>query len=177
MGKIFITCPQCNQELSFQEIPGYQSMIVECPKCSFKATAGVYQESQRKKVKKTVSDLPTEFNLPSVFKTNIGKLKIVNSGEIFKLQEGTNIIGRKADSSVANIKIASDPFMSRQHLRIDVIRSSNGVEHRLIEINSKNIVELNGKAIKRGDILILKNGDSLTLGKTVVILEIDNSDT
>lgn len=177
MGKIFIKCPQCGQELSFQEIPGYQSMIVECPKCNFKATAGVYLESQRKKVKKTITELPTELNLPLEYKNSIGKLKVRNTGEFFYLQEGTNIIGRKAESSIANIKIASDPFMSRQHARIDVLNNENGIEHRLIEINSKNIVELNGKAIKRGDILILKNGDILTLGKTVVTLEIENSET
>ena len=43
MGKIFIVCPECRQQLSFNEVPGYQNMVVECPKCHFKANASVYQ--------------------------------------------------------------------------------------------------------------------------------------
>ena len=46
-----------------------------------------------------------------------------------------------------------------------------GLEHRLVEIGSKNIVLLNGKPIQRNDILNLKFGDRMTLGKTDVYLE------
>ena len=49
-------------------------------------------------------------------------------------------------------------------MKIDVVKKPSGYEHRLVEINSKNIVKLNGKPINRGDILVLKFGDVLTLG-------------
>lgn len=42
MGKVFIVCPECRQRLSFNEIPGYRDMVVECPKCHFKANVSVY---------------------------------------------------------------------------------------------------------------------------------------
>ena len=69
-------------------------------------------------------------------------------------------------------------YMSRRHVQIDVVKSARGYEHHLVEINSKNIVKLNGKPINRGDVLILKFGDVLTLGTTEVVLEAgDNEST
>ena len=61
--------------------------------------------------------------------------------------------------------------MSRRHVQIDVVKTPQGIEHHLVEIGSKNIIQLNGSDIKRGDELVLKFGDKLTLGKTEVILE------
>ena len=61
--------------------------------------------------------------------------------------------------------------MSRRHLQIDVVQTPHGIEHHLVEINSKNIIVLNDKPIQRGDILQLKFGDKLTLGKTDIYLE------
>jgi hypothetical protein len=52
-----------------------------------------------------------------------------------------------------------------------VVKTAYGIEHRLVEINSKNIIVLNGKPIQRNDILVLNFGDRLTLGKTDVYLE------
>lgn len=46
-----------------------------------------------------------------------------------------------------------------------------------MEINSKNIVKLNGKPINRGDILVIRFGDTLTLGKTDIILESRDDDS
>ena len=84
---------------------------------------------------------------------------------------GTNVIGRIAQSGKADIQITNDPYMSRRHLQIDVVKTAHGIEHHLVEINSKNIIVLNGKPIQRNDILNLQFGDKLTLGKTDVYLE------
>lgn len=105
-------------------------------------------------------------------KAAIGAIKVMATDEMFKLREGRNIIGRRAQTSTADLCIASDPYMSRSHVRIDVVRKGNGFEHHLVEINSKNIVRLNGRTIDRGDILLLKSGDNLTLGTTQVVFEI-----
>jgi pSer/pThr/pTyr-binding forkhead associated (FHA) protein len=66
--------------------------------------------------------------------------------------------------------------MSRRHVQIDVVKTARGVEHHLVEIGSKNIIQLNGKDIQRGDEIILNFGDKLTLGKTDLILEETNED-
>ena len=102
---------------------------------------------------------------------------MTSSNEIQWLKPGSNIIGRRAETGTADIKISNDMYMSRRHVRIDVVKKLLGYEHHLVEINSKNIVKLNGKPINRGDILVIRFGDTLTLGKTDIILESRDDDS
>lgn len=171
MGKIFIVCPECHQQLSFNEVPGYQNMVVECPKCHFKANASVYQSGTQARGAQGADEMPTQLVIPPKSVADIGQIRVKATNEIQFLKEGQNIIGRRAKTGTADIKISTDMYMSRQHVRIDVVKKITGYEHRLIEINSKNIVKLNGKPINRGDILILKFGDTMTLGTTDIVLE------
>ena len=171
MGKILITCPECHQQLSFNEVPGYQDMIVECPKCHFKANVSVYQSGSRARGGQGAEDMPTRLVHPPATVNVIGQIRVKSTNEIQFLKPGKNIIGRRAKTGTADIKISTDMYMSRQHVLIEVVKRESGFEHRLVEINSKNIVKLNGKPINRGDILILKFGDIMTLGTTDIILE------
>ena len=101
----------------------------------------------------------------------IGQIRVKSTNEIQYLKAGKNIIGRRAKTGTADIRISTDIYMSRQHVLIDVVEKGGGYEYRLVEINSKNIVKLNGRPINRGDILILKFGDTMTLGMTDIVLE------
>lgn len=99
----------------------------------------------------------------------LGGLYVAETGEYAPLKEGSNVVGRKARTGDADIKISDDKFMSRRHLQIDVSRDAFGrYVHRLIEINSTNILKLNGQPVERGKLLIMRIGDVLTLGKTDV---------
>ena len=171
MGRIFIVCPECHQQLSFNEVPGYQNMVVECPKCHFKANASVYQSGAQARGGQGADEMPTQLIVPPKSVADIGQIRVKSTGEIQFLKEGENVIGRRAQTGTADIKISTDMYMSRRHVRIDVVRKVAGFEHRLVEINSKNIVKLNGKPINRGDILVLKFGDTMTLGTTDIVLE------
>lgn len=171
MGKIFIVCPECHQQLSFNEVPGYQNMVVECPKCHFKANASVYQSGAQARGAQGADEMPTQLVRPPKSAGDIGQIRVKATNEIQYLKAGQNIIGRRAQTGTADIKISTDMYMSRRHVRIDVVKNGLGYEHHLVEINSKNIVKLNGKPINRGDILKIKFGDVLTLGTTDIILE------
>ena len=116
-------------------------------------------------------DMATQLVIPPKSIVDIGQIRVKATNEVQYLNAGQNIIGRRAQSGTADIKISNDIFMSRQHVRIDVVKKGAGYEHHLVEINSKNIVKLNGKPINRGDILILKFGDTMTLGTTDIVLE------
>lgn len=170
MGKIYIVCPECRQQLSFDEVPGYQNMVVECPKCHFKANASVYQSGAR-----GADDQPTQLVMPPTI--DVGQIRVAATNEVQWLKAGTNIIGRRAQTATADIRISNDIYMSRRHVRIDVVKTATGYEHRLVEINSKNVVKLNGREINRGDVLIIKFGDRLTLGKTDIILESNDDES
>lgn len=171
MSKVFIVCPECHQQLSFSEVPGWRNMLVECPKCHFKAKANVYQLGAQARGAQGADEMPTQLVVPPATTFDVGQIRVVATNEVQWLKPGTNIIGRRAQTGTADIKISTDMYMSRRHVRIDVVKKPTGYEHHLVEINSKNIVKLNGKPINRGDILKIKFGDRLTLGTTDIILE------
>lgn len=176
MGKIFIVCPECHQQLSFNEVPGYQNMVVECPKCHFKANASVYQGGAQARGAQGADDMPTQLVFAPRSSMDVGQIRVISTNEIQYLKVGSQIIGRRAETGTADIKISNDKYMSRRHVQIDVVKKPIGYEHRLVEIGSTNIIKLNGKPIQRGDILILKFGDVLTLGKTDIMLESNSDD-
>lgn len=176
MGKIFIVCPECRQQLSFTEVPGYQNMVVECPRCHFKANASVYQSGAQARGGQGADDDSTHLVNTHGLASDTGQIRVKESGEIKPLKTGSNVIGRHAQSGTADIQISDDKFMSRRHVQIDVVKKPGGYAHHLVELNSKNVVVLNGKPINRGDILVLKFGDVLTLGTTDVILEPNDED-
>lgn len=171
--KISIICPNCRAKLSFIGIPGWQEKLVECPQCKFKAKANVYQSGIAAQGGQGADDAPTQ--MPGDFhpaqNNVIGVIKVVSTGRCFQLKEGTNVLGRVAKSGTADLKISTDPYMSRRHLQIDVVKTAWGLEHRLVEIDSKNIIILNGRPIQRGDILSLNFGDRMMLGKTEVVFD------
>lgn len=175
MGKIYIVCPECRQQLSFQEVPGYQNMLVECPKCHFKANAGVYHKSAPRprgpQQPQGGDETATRLVFAPRTSVDVGQIRVIATNEVQYLREGSSVIGRRAQTSDADIQISNDKFMSRRHVRIDVIKKPGGYEHRLVEIGSTNIVKLNGIPIGRGDILKLKYGDVITLGDTDIRLE------
>lgn len=171
MGKIFIVCPECRQQLSFNEVPGYQNMVVECPRCHFKANASVYQSGAHARGAQGADDMATQLVGGQASALDAGQIRVKNTDESVPLQPGSNVIGRRAKSGTADIQISDDPYMSRRHVQIDVVKKPGGYAHHLVEINSKNVVKLNGAPINRGDILVLKFGDVLTLGATDVVLE------
>lgn len=177
MGKIFIICPECQQKLSFDEVPGYQNMLVECPKCHFKANVSVYQSGIQERGAQGADEMPTQLVMRPHSSITSGQIRVKSTGEIQFLKIGQNVIGRRARSGDADIKISTDPYMSRRHVRIDVVKKGDEYEHHLVEINSKNIVRLNGHPINRGDILILKFGDTLTLGTTEIVLESNDDES
>lgn len=170
MGKICLVCPSCRTKLSFNEIPGYQEKIIQCPHCQYKAKASVYQSGCAAFGGHGASDDATEISMQAK-SYDAGQIRVVGGEQTCQLKVGTNVIGRIAKSGTADIQITHDEYMSRRHLQIDVVKTPYGYEHRLVEINSKNLIVLNGKQIERGDILKLTFGDRMVLGKTEVVFE------
>lgn len=174
MGKIFIVCPECRQQLSFQEVPGYQKMLVECPKCHFKANAGVYlpgRPRQQAGPQRGGDETATRLVFAPRTSVDVGQIRVISTNEVQFLREGSSVIGRRATTGTADIQISNDKYMSRRHTQIDVVKTPVGFEHRLVEIGSMNIVKLNGVPINRGDVIKIKFGDVITLGDTDIRLE------
>lgn len=174
MDKISVVCPNCRTRLSFPFVEGYQERIIECPICKFKAKANVYQVGKLGQGGHGADNEATQLPMFNNIRPNrdYGQIRVANgTNQTCELHLGNNVIGRIAKSGTADIQITNDEYMSRRHVQIDVVEKNDSIEHHLVEINSKNIVYLNDKPIERGDILILKFGDKMTLGKTDIYLE------
>lgn len=176
MGKIKIVCPECGMKLQFAEVPNYQNKLVECIRCHFKANVSTYLAGGLGKGGQGEDCAATELVFPPPSSVAIGQIRVLGTNEIQFLKPGSQVIGRRAETGTADIKISNDMTMSRRHVQIDVVPKGNGgYEHRLVEIGSLNIIKLNKRPIQRGDILVLKFGDVITLGKTDIVLESNTS--
>jgi hypothetical protein len=172
MDKVKVVCPQCRTILSFDNAPGIGDKLIVCPKCSFKAKVDVYRSGRAGTGGHGASEDPTRPpDFPCRESMIKGCLRLTGTGETFELKMGQNLIGRIAETGDADIKLSEDEYMSRRHIRIDVCAGTFGLEHRLVEINSKNPTKLNGKPIPRNNILVLAFGDKLMLGRTEVAFE------
>lgn len=176
MGKLSVVCPNCRSRLSIQDAPGIQDKVLGCPVCKYKAKVSLYLMGQAAQGGQGANDEATQ--LPGSMqqvKTDVGQMRVIQTGQICELRMGTQVIGRLANSGKADLQIGSDdykdPYMSRSHVQIDVVKTAAGIQHHMTEIGAKNIIQLNGADIQRGDVIILKFGDKITLGKTDIVLE------
>ena len=183
MSTFSIVCPNCRSRLSIQDAPGIQDKMLTCPICKYKAKVSVYQMGAAAQGGMGSSDEATR--LPGSYNKQInkdaGQMRVLQTGQICELRIGSQILGRLASSGTADMQIGNDnykdEYMSRRHVQIDVVRNEVGIEHHLVEIGSKNIIQLNGVDIQRGDEIILNFGDKLTLGKTDLILEVTDDES
>ena len=85
-----------------------------------------------------------------------------------RLNNGTFVLGRLSSDSTADLKLAPDPYMSRQHavMKVDV---SGGKERYYIKsLKNDNPVYVNQRPLPTSQMAALKPGDVLTLGRTIV---------
>lgn len=178
-----VKCPKCGSILKIGKREGMETKNLTCPICGYKGLFTTYipldsQQATKKEDTdydgdRTQTDDETEVMKKSM---SIGRLRC--NGKVYELKEGENIIGRKAESSEATIQIADDSRRtSRRHIAITVIRvGKNTVQHRLQLSKEKvNTTLLNNEKLQPGDIMILNNGDVITLPHGAkLVFEIDD---
>jgi hypothetical protein len=88
-------------------------------------------------------------------------MTLVVEGVRHRLTKRTSTIGRSRDCDV----VVADPNASRSHCEIRHV----GYDYFLIDLNSTNGVEVNGRAVKRH---ALADGDTITIGTTDIRVEV-----
>lgn len=83
------------------------------------------------------------------------------AGDIYKIYEGKNIIGRGAE---CDLPFPNDMNMSQEHLLIQYIEAK-GV-FRAADRGSSNGTYINGEVCVMGDVIDLKTNDIIVLGST-----------
>lgn len=102
----------------------------------------------------------------------IGTLTVKESGKAFRFGQGVYILGRDSSDGSADIKIAPDPYMSRQHAKLSAA-NVGGIATCLLTCTSQsNPIYINGQKINSSTPTPLRNGDKILLGMTNVVFNI-----
>jgi len=157
-----VKCPQCGVIL---EVKNSKNEVVKnftCPGCHANLSVRFQQTELDDSTTRLLNDTLKSASLPI----------LISNGQFFQLDLGRNIIGRKADSSVADIQIKTDDLLiSRHHALITVEQDpSGGYRAKLTNYKNKNLTRVNGLEIVDDDEVILEEGATLLMGATVLTI-------
>lgn len=168
-GRAFMTlCPYCEHpiKVGFKPKPirldlgGANGKVGEAPKMAQATMAQQIHESLNPKEQS--EDTTTLGDLMK----NMGKPMLMFDNKPYMLALGTNMVGRKSETSQATLQLPTgDRYMSRVNARIDVSRTVKGSWHVTISsVNERNLAKVNGRPVGMNDKFVLMNGQVITLG-------------
>ncbi len=173
VGKTFI-CSNCRYTAPFTQVIGELRQYAQEPDQS---------SAQRRRGNITVPDglmddgpspdtgdrtrVDTSRQQPKAF------LTVAGTGSRFVVTPGaTYVLGRKSSDSKADLQLAPDRSLSREHARLAVQMVGGKLMAQILGIKSNNPVLVNGKALAPGQPCTLRNGDRLQLGLTHVLFNL-----
>lgn len=184
---IIISCPGCNRKF---KINGSEEMFAHqnftCPRCEYSAPFRVIQNWARMTNGKFGKEEVQKAHTQDSTNTTPSKTKVVGgkSGTPIiyttdkrfcqHLKIGTFTLGRLSSDSKADIRIAPDPYMSRAHATLTVSGlGTNGIRCSIKPIKREIPVIINGAPLRFEDVVMLQQGDKITLGKTTIKFDIE----
>ena len=185
-----IKCPKCGVVLDVKNSKNEEVKQIICPSC--KTLLQVKFQPQQEPIEaKTFYAPPNQpvadngatqlvggsFGATQLVmspKNEVSKASLVFGGVSYPLEEGQNIIGRKASTSKATIQIeTADRYMSRQHCSITVTTLPDGKKKAVLSnYQNKNQTTIDGQSIETGDAIRLTDGNSITMGHTTLTFKL-----
>ncbi len=172
-----VKCPSCGVVLEVKNSKNEEEKIINCPQC--KTTLRV------KFPKYDVRDAETiiaggggdgKTTILGVKKTS-GKVFIVCEGKRYELREGSNIVGRKATTSTADVQLdVADRYMSRLNAVLCVKKMDGRMLVTISNHKNQNPIRVGKEQLLPGDELVLGDGDVFTMGKTTMTLKIERDE-
>ena len=194
-----IKCPNCQVVLDISNSKNESVKQITCPKCKallqvkFQPQPAPLEAETYYAPKKPVADNgatqlagsnngetqlaggsygATQLATPKE-KTQSSRARLVFEDHPYFLEEGQNIIGRKGNTSKADVQIATDDrYMSRQHCSITVTSLPDGTTKAVLSnYQNKNLTSIDGQEIEKGDAIRLVNGNRIMMGHTTVVFK------
>lgn len=171
MEKIQIKCPVCGAVLEVEDNPANDSKSVTCPNCKSRNRFTAF-----KKLRPGVPPIvDSSTEMKAISHERLGALLDPETGRVYPLKEGRNLIGRMTHNSPsrASVPISTDNRrMSRSHLFIDIIKGVDGHYHAYASnASNQNETTINGVVLNDGDRLSLKHQDLLSLSGTELVFQ------
>jgi hypothetical protein len=174
---ISFSCKNCSGAVVIAKEAYEMGVSVVCPSCKKIQTPSGNYSDVLPAVTMQASPKPAEAPKVEAVRPDFGSLLFDNEKKQrlkFLLKPGVQIVGRKDTAKPCNIMVeTSDTTMSRSHFTIELIPSRSGnYECHLSDNNSVNSTVVKSgteiNVIRHGDIAILKDGDQITAGKTLL---------
>ena len=185
-----IKCPKCGVVLDVKNSKNEEVKQITCPSC--KTFLQVKFQSQQEPMEaKTFYAPPKQAmadngatqlvggsfgatQLVMAPKKEASKAILQFGGVSYPLEEGQNIIGRKASTSKATVQIeTADRYMSRQHCSITVTSLPDGTKKVVLSnYQNKNQTTIDGLPVETGDVIRLTDGNSITMGHTTITFKL-----
>lgn len=185
-----IICPKCKAVLDVKNSQNEAVKQITCPSCNTILQVK-FQPQQEPMEAKTfyaaprqpaANEVTTELAVSDYGATQLASdsqklgtsAMLLLDGKSYPLEEGQNIVGRKAATSHASVQIETvDRYMSRQHCIISVTSLPDGSKRAvLINYQNKNQTTINGQPINMGDEIRLTDGNTITMGHTTVTFKL-----
>jgi len=166
-----VTCPACHTRLTVRNSHNQASRRIKCIKCGqtieVDFTAPTAPAPKSGDTVFVGANLDTGSTIIRPIARSIGWLEC--NGQRYNLKEGTNVVGRKASTSRADVQLSiSDMYVSREHLLIRVHNSASGLVVTATNYKNKNNTWLNGTVLAAGEVINLVNGTTIKMGETIV---------
>lgn len=156
-----VMCPKCKTIIAVPDALPKDNPVIICPNC--KARLRVQMDTGE-----------TQFAEGKTDQKVIGSL--ICKGELYRLSEGVNTIGRKSSKSTATVQIdtGGDPSVSRVHAEIKVTKLESG-RYKAVLRDIREDWKIKEKPMYYTDMKIypedqinLENGDIFKMGDTLV---------
>ena len=182
--KLIIKCPNCSKRLTLKMKPGaeLERKSLTCPACREVSPFSSYvilQKNSAQSARQGESTKMEDAGRTQIVSNNAGSddstrlgsdntiatpgrfIAVAGNLAPMSLKEGRNILGRENSSSAVDIALpAQYKYVSRQHLIIDVKRTSLGYTHTAMLSKSEvNKTYVNSMQLAYGDQVILNDGD------------------
>lgn len=180
-----IKCPKCDIVLDVKNSKEQASVRLHCPNCRTLLQVSFPPEEEPVEAptfyarpKQPVDNGATQLGGGPSGGTQASAsqqiVSLVFEGRGYPLEEGRNIVGRKAKKPQANVQIPTDDlYMSRQHCVINVTTMDDGRKKAVLSnFQNKNDTLINGHQIGSGDAIILQNGNMIKMGETTVMFKV-----
>ena len=185
-----IKCPKCGVVLDVKNSKNEEVKQITCPSC--KTLLQVKFQPQQEPIEAKTFYAPPKQPVADNGATQLaggsfGATQLVMSppkeasraslqfgGISYPLEEGRNIVGRKASTSTATVQIeTADRYMSRQHCSITVTTLPDGTKKAVLSnYQNKNQTTIDGQSIETGDAIRLTDGNSITMGHTTITFKL-----
>lgn len=172
MEEVKIKCPTCGVILKVKNSQNEAVKTIKCPKCGATLKIEFRKEDSGRTMIGDMSDFESQVPTKTDHSQKVCKLKC--GGKVYELREGMNSVGRRAPSSKATVQIPGDMKMSRNHAKIEVVRTASGKIKAMIKNwENANHTKVDGNCINDDDIFVLNNGSQIQMGTTNIIFIIE----